>query len=108
MHPTSYNDPMDNSECLMLGRICAYLAISCIIDKSNSLSNVYLIICLLGHFQLMIFFVGSTLFWWEDTDTKFTMHPEAVTADFFFFIFIFIVVADQVRLLHTRVCSNPL
>ena len=56
--------------------ICTCPAIFGNIGKSNSPSFVDLIICPLGNFALIFFVVGCTLFRWEDTATKFLVHPE--------------------------------
>ena len=67
---------METSECFMLGKICAPIAIFGNIVKSNRPSILDLIICPLGYFASIIFVVGCTLFRWEDTDMRFTVYPE--------------------------------
>ena len=76
VHPASRNDPMETIKYYMFGKICACIAIFANIGKYNSPSIVDLIICPLGQFELIIFVVVLTLFRWEDTDIKFTVHTE--------------------------------
>ena len=58
---------METSECFIFGKICACLDVIGNIVKYNSPYIVDLIICPLGHFSLIIFAVGRTLFRWAYT-----------------------------------------
>ena len=63
---------------------CLYLFVN--VDKYNPPSIVDLIIYPLGHFALMIFVVGCTLYRWADTVLKPPMHPDLATAEFSYFV----------------------
>ena len=60
----------------MFGKICACRAILGSIGRKKSPSMVYLIICSLEDFALMVFVVGQNVFLWVDTAMKLTVHPE--------------------------------
>ena len=104
-----HSDLMETSECLILGNLFAFLDVFGSIGKSNSPPIMYLIICPLGYFALIIFIVGCTLFRWAENFTKLPVHPESVTVEFsrsiYFLIF---VVGDRERLLRIYVFSIPL
>ena len=83
IHPASHSAPMETSECLIFGKICACIAVLGSMGKYNSPSIVDLIICPLGNFALIIFVVGCTLFRWTDTTMKLTVHNESGTVEFY-------------------------
>ena len=87
IHPASHSHPMETSECLVFGKICACLAVFGSIVKYNSPSIVDLVIYLLGHIASIISVIGCTLFRWADTAMKLPVHTESATAEFSYFIY---------------------
>ena len=61
IHTASHSAPMETSDYLTFGKICACLAVLGSIGKSNSPPIVDLITCPLRHLALIIFIVGCTL-----------------------------------------------
>ena len=82
VQPESHSVTTETSKFFVFGNICACLDVFVIIGKFNDHSMVDPIICPLGNFALIIFVGSCTLFMWEDTATKFTMHTESATAEF--------------------------
>ena len=63
-----------------LWKIYARLVIFGNIGKLNSHSILDMITCPLGHFAVILFVVGRTLFMWSDTSMKFPLYPKSATA----------------------------
>ena len=59
---SSHSDPMESSEYFMFGEICSCLGVFGDIDKPDLTFILDLIICPLGNFSFIIFFVRHTLF----------------------------------------------
>ena len=87
----------------ILGEIFACVAIFGSIGKSNSPSIVYMMICPLSIFALIIFFVDCTLLRWAYISIDFIVHPESATVELPFFVSCFFLVGAQARFLHTSV-----
>ena len=75
IYPASHSSPMETSACLVFGKICACISVLGSIGKYDSPSMVDMIICPLGHFSLIIFVVGRTLFRWSDTAMNLPVYP---------------------------------
>ena len=109
IYPASHSSPMETSACLVFGKICACISVLGSIDKYDSPSMVDMIICPLGHFSLIIFVVGCTLFRWEDTAIEFPVHLESATTEFYsFFSCDFFVLGARAILIHTYIFSRSL
>ena len=108
MQPESHSDPMETSECFMFGKICESIAVFGNIGKYNPPSIVDLIICPLGHFALIIFVFGHTLFRWDNNAMKYPVNPESSTMEFSSFFLCVFVVGALAILLNTYAFSSPL